>query len=344
MTIYRVAERSQIVNALANAARNGKKVLVSIELLARFNEQDNIEYSERLKEAGATVVYGMPPMKVHSKLLLIERDGKKFAALSTGNYNETTARLYVDSTLITADPRLTNEVAEVFDVLEDASRMRVLTPPKFKHLLVSPFNSRKMFLKYLEREKAKGKDGYLFIKVNHLTDEVMVKRLLEAADAGVRMDLVVRTTYAVPPHENIRAISILDRYLEHQRAYIIGEGDERRVYLSSADLMERNLDWRMEVAFPIYDKALQQEVVDMMNLQIRDTVKARILDKEQSNPYASPKVTGVRAQYATHDYFLRKASASSKEAVLEEPKAKAKAKPAKVKVSTQAKRPVKSKK
>ncbi|NIA14220.1 MAG: polyphosphate kinase 1 [Nitrospiraceae bacterium] len=304
MTVYRAADPSQVVNALVNAARNGKRITVSIELQARFDEQNNIEIAEKLSEAGANVIFGVPPMKVHSKLLLIRKGGIDYAGLSTGNFNEVTGRLYVDSTLLTADPRLTGEVAKVFDFLERASRMRMLTPPRFKHLLVSPMNTRKVILKHLAREQAKGADGYVLLKVNHLTDTKLRRRLRQAADAGVHMDLIVRTTYALRPHVNIRATSILDRFLEHQRVYVFGKGDDRRIFLSSADLMERNLDWRIEVAFPIYDEYLQQEVVDMMEMQLADNYKARVLDQGQSNRYVD--VNGEdrhRTQYDTYRYF-----------------------------------------
>lgn len=303
MTLYRAARTSQVVNALINAARNGKQVLVNIELQARFDEQHNIGIAERLSEAGAAVVYGVPPMKVHSKLILIRKKGAFYACLSTGNFNEATGRLYVDSALLTADPRLCHEVNQVFDFLEQASRVRTPTPPKFKHLLVSPFNSRKMFYKLLDREQAKGRSGYVYMKVNHLTDDKMLKRIRLAADAGVRMDLVVRTTYAMLPHPNIRAISILDRYLEHQRMYIFGRGKDRRVFLSSADLMERNIDWRIEVAFPIYGERLQWEVSQLANMQVEDNFKARILDQVQSNQYVGFAPEGRRAQYETYRFY-----------------------------------------
>jgi polyphosphate kinase len=303
MTMYRAATRSHVVNALAAAARNGKKIFVSIELQARFDEKNNIKISEFLSEAGATVSYGVPPMKVHSKLLLIKRKGALIAGLSTGNFNEATSHLYVDSMLLTADRRITSEVATVFDFLDQASKMHTLTAPKFKHLLVSPFNSRKTFLKLINREKAKGLDGYICMKVNHLTDAKIIKKIREAADAGVQMDLVVRTTYAMLPHPNIRAISILDRYLEHQRVFVFGKADDRRILMSSSDMMERNLDWRVEVAFPIYDPRLSQEVADMMALQVGDCYKARVLDQTQSNLYVIDGKGKLQAQRATQEYF-----------------------------------------
>ena len=211
-----------------------------------------------------------------------------------------------DSLLLTQDKRLVVEVDQVFKYLDNASRMLAMDKPTFKHLLVSPFNSRKLFMKYIAREKAKGEDGYVCMKINHLTDAKLVKAVQDAADAGVRMDLIVRTTYAVPPHPNIRAISILDRFLEHQRAYVFGEGDSRKVFMSSADLMERNLDWRVECAFPIFSEQLQQEVLDLIQLQIHDTCKARVLDATQSNAYVDDRHGGLRAQTATYAYYLER--------------------------------------
>lgn len=303
ISLYRVAKNSQVVNALYNAARNGKQIVANIELMARFDEENNIYTSNRLNEVGAKVVYGLPPMKVHSKLLLIERKGELIAGLSTGNLNEKTGRLYVDSMLLTTDKRLTDEVNHVFDYLQQAAAVRVVNPPRFKHLLVSPFNSRKRWLQLIERERKKGKKGYIFIKVNHLTDTRVIQRLVRAADAGVQMDLIVRTTYAMLPHPNIRAISILDRLLEHQRVYIFGRGSEREIYMSSADLMERNLDWRVEVAFPILDPILQNEVQQTMALQVADTFKARVLDEHQSNHYVGGQTSGVHAQEETQRFY-----------------------------------------
>jgi polyphosphate kinase len=310
MTLYRVARTSQVVNALCNAARNGKKIFVSIELQARFDEKNNIKIAEKLSEVGATVVYGVPPIKVHSKLLFIRRGDELFAGLSTGNFNEITGRLYVDSVLLTADKRITREVDQVFGLLDRVSRVRALTPPKFKHLVVSPFDPRRRLLRLIAREKKKGSEGYICLKINHLTDAKMIKRLREAADAGVQMDLVVRTTYAMRPHPNICAISIVDRFLEHQRVYLFGRGADRRIFMSSADLMERNLDWRVEVAFPIYDAQLIEEISDTIAIQVRDNVKARVLDDVQSNRYVTHGAEEVRAQYAIHRYFREQAAAA----------------------------------
>ena len=302
-TVYRLADHSQIINALLNSARNGKKVTAVIELQARFDEQRNISNSARLQEVGATVLYGVPPMKVHAKLVLINRAGKWFSALSTGNLNETTARLYVDSMLFTGRKRIASDVAAVFDYFENTPASRTLALPKFKHLLVSPFNMRKEFCRLIAEETRKGKEGRILFKTNHLTDSDIIKRLYEAAAAGVEVDLVVRTTCAIIPGGNIRAISILDRFLEHQRIYAFGCGDEARVFMSSSDLMERNLDWRVEAAFPIYDPDIKRQVLDMVGIQIEDNCKARILDEVQQNTYVRGRRGGRRAQYATYAYF-----------------------------------------
>ncbi len=303
MTVYRLADHSQIINALLNAARNGKKVTAVIELQARFDEQRNISNSARLHEVGATVLYGVPPMKVHAKLLLIHRGGKQFAALSTGNLNETTARLYVDSMLFTGRKRITSDVATVFDYFENTPANRTLALPKFKHLLVSPFNMRKEFCRLITEETRKGKEGRILLKTNHLTDSDMIKRLYDAAEAGVQVDLIVRTTCAIIPGENMRAVSILDRFLEHQRIYIFGQGEDARVYMSSSDLMERNLDWRVEAAFPIYDADIKKQVLDLVALQSADNCKARSLDEHQQNEYAYGRRGKRRAQYATYAFF-----------------------------------------
>mgnify|MGYP005846911725 CR=1 FL=1 len=307
LTLYRVAPRSQVVNALINAARNGKQLFVNVELQARFDEHLNIRISQKLLDEHAVVTYGVPPLKVHAKVILIRHRTGIVCGFSTGNFNENTASAYVDSFLITANPELGAEAERLFDFFGQAAGMRALSPPRFRHLLVSPFNLRRTLVRQVDAERKKGPEGYIFLKVNHLTDKMMIQKIMAAANAGVKVDLVVRTTYALTPHPNIRAISILDRYLEHQRVYIFGRDEEARVYLSSADLMERNFDWRVEVAFPIYDPELRRQVLDIMRLQIGDNIKARILDESQSNPYVPCAEPTCRAQYATHGYFRAQA-------------------------------------
>jgi len=305
LTMYRVADNSQVVNALINAAHNGKKIIAVVELQARFDEHRNITNSERLREVGATVLYGLPPMKVHSKLMLIEKSGSLYAGLSTGNLNESTARLYVDSMLFTSHKKVTKDVATVFEYFDSAVANRAIAPPVFKHLLVSPFNTRKELYRLISQEKEKGGKGYILIKANHLTDTGIMRRLHDAADAGVRIHLIIRTTYAVNPHKNIKAVSILDRFLEHQRIYVFGEGIDTMVYMSSADLMERNLDWRVEVAFPVLDPELRSQVIDMVQIQVLDNSKARRLDRLQCNKYVLNRKGVHRTQYETYDYFAR---------------------------------------
>ena len=308
ITIYRLAAQSQVVNALINAARNGKSVVVSIELQARFDEERNILYADRLIESGATVLYGLPPMKVHGKFLFIRRNNKSFAGISTGNFNEDTSRVYVDSLVLTSDERITKEVDKVFDFLEKAARIRLVDPPKFKHLLVSPFNLRKRFESLIAEEKAKGENGYILIKINHLTDKRIIRKLCKAADAGVKIDLIVRTTHAMASHRNVRAISLVGRYLEHQRVYVFGQGDEQKVFLGSADWMERNLDWRLEMVFPIYAKYIRKEIMILLKAQLKDNCKARILEETQSNNYTSRNGRKVDAQKQAVVYYMQLAS------------------------------------
>ena len=305
ITLYRTAQTSQVVNALLNAARNGKRIFASIELQARFDEKHNIAIAKKLASEDVVVSYGVPPMKVHSKLILIRRRHQIFACLSTGNFNEATGRLYVDSAMLTHDSRITSEVTRVFDYLENEEKGLDSTKPTFEHLIVSPFRSRKKFLELMAEETEKGKEGYIFLKVNHLTDSRILKGLQKAADAGVQVDLVVRTTYAVLPHKNIHAISILDRYLEHQRIYIFGKGKDQKVFLGSGDLMERNLVSRIEVGFPVYSEMVKKQVVHMMALQVKDTYKARTLDEDQSNPYQEKRNPKNRAQETTYNYNLK---------------------------------------
>lgn len=305
LTMYRVASNSQVVNALLNAANNGKRVVAVVELQARFDEHRNISNSERLREVGATVLYGLPPMKVHSKLMLIEKNNNLYAGLSTGNLNEQTAALYVDSMLFTGQKKITRDVATLFDYFENVAANRALTTPVFKHLMVSPFNTRKTLYKLIAQEKKKGNNGHILIKANHLTDNGIMRRLREAADTGVRINLIIRTTYAVTPQKNIKAISILDRFLEHQRIYIFGKGDDAVVYMSSADLMERNIDWRVEAAFPILEPELRQQVIDLVQIQVKDNSKARRLDRLQCNKYVLNRRGVHRTQYETYDYFRK---------------------------------------
>ncbi|MBB5021016.1 polyphosphate kinase 1 [Desulfurispira natronophila] len=314
MTLYRLAQNSMIVNALKNAVRNGKKVTVVIELQARFDEKANIYWAQKLEENSVTVIYGVPGFKVHSKLCHITRleDGRKvhYSAIGTGNFNESTARIYCDDTLLTADPRVTTEVEKVFAYLKDNS----LTPT-FRHLLVAPFNMRQRFMEMLDHEISEARqnrESWCIIKVNSLVDRAIVSKLYEASQAGVKIRLIVRGICSLVKRkgfsDNIEAISIVDRFLEHSRVYFFHNSGQRACYIGSADWMRRNLSNRVEVITPVYDEQLQQEMWDMLQMQWQDNCRARILNSRQSNPMRKipPRQTRRRSQYDSYEYFRRR--------------------------------------
>lgn len=323
MTLYRVASKSNVVNALINAVKNGKRVVVVMELQARFDEEANIYWSNRLVEEGAKVIHGFRSTdsdprdnsyKVHSKLLLITRQEgrhvKRFAAISTGNYNEDTARIYTDKCLLTSHKGITEEVGQLFEAFEDHIKLFKI---RYKHLAVSPYNMRSTFVKLIKNEirnHQEGKPAYIILKVNNLVDKDVVILLNDAVKAGVKVNLIIRGTCSLVPAEktstsDFEAISIVDKFLEHSRVYFFCNNNDPVCYISSADLMTRNLDQRIEVAVPIYDKALQQELRTIIDLQLDDTVKARLLDIHQSNIY---KVTPagekpIRSQESIYEYL-----------------------------------------
>ncbi len=311
MTLYRLAKDSNVINALRNACRNGKEVTAVIELQARFDEEANIRWTQKLEEEQARIIDGVPGLKVHAKLCLITRleDGEKvnYAVIATGNFNEVTAKIYSDHALLTADPRLTSEVSKVFKFLENNYKTF-----KYKHLLVSPFFMRKRILKLIEVEiknARAGKEAYILAKMNSLVDQEIIKKLYKANQAGVKIKLIVRGICSLVPgikgmSENIEAISILDRYLEHSRIFIFAHGGDEKYYISSADWMIRNLDNRVEVTVPIFDKNIQKELKDFMLLQFRDNTKARILDDKQENRYRkNPAEPPYRAQDDIYRYL-----------------------------------------
>ena len=311
MTLYRVARNSKIVNALINASRNGKRVTVVMELQARFDEADNVYWSERLQEEGVRVINGMPGLKVHAKLILITRVSHRktmlYANIGTGNFNETTARVYTDDSLFTADERITGEVSRVFGFLE--SNFRQAT---FKHLMVSPYDTRRRLTKLIDTEiknAGKGRPAYIILKVNNLEDRGLIRKLYEASEAGVEVRLMVRGMFSLIPgvkhtSEHIEATAILDRFLEHSRVMAFANGGDEKLYIASGDWMERNVDHRVEVACPIYDPALKRQLMDVLDILWNDNVKARVLDKNLSNRYRT--VAGgkrTRAQEAIHTYL-----------------------------------------
>ena len=314
ITLYRAAKRSKVINALINAARNGKQVTVVVELQARFDEEANIKWARTLAEEGIHVIYGVPGLKVHSKLCLISREEKGkavlYANVSTGNYNEISSYVYSDESLLTADARITGEVVHVFEFFERNYIVR-----QYKHLIPSPLKTRKKFIQFIENEiyNAKhGKSASIFLKLNSLVDEEMIEKLYMASKAGVKVRIIVRGICALVPgvpdmSENIEAISIVDRFLEHSRIYIFENGGDPIYYISSADWMARNLDTRIEISCPIYDKRLQNELVDILNIQWSDNVKARLVNSAQDNQYRiSPSQIKVRAQEKIYQYLKKK--------------------------------------
>lgn len=311
INIYRVAKNSRIIESMIHAAHNGKKVTVVVELQARFDEEANIHWAKRLTEAGVHVIFSAPGLKIHAKLFLISRregdDIVRYAHIGTGNFNEKTARQYTDYSLLTADARITNEVRRVFNFIENPYR-----PVNFEHLMVSPQNSRRMLYQLIDREIAHAQAGHragITLKLNNLVDKGLVDRLYAASSAGVKIRLLVRGMCALVPgipgvSDNISAISIVDRFLEHARVYVFDNHGDPQVFLSSADWMTRNIDYRIEVAVSLLDPLLRQRVLDLLELQFSDTVKARYLDRELSNRYV-PRGNRrkVRSQRAIYDYI-----------------------------------------
>jgi polyphosphate kinase len=319
MTLYRVAKTSNVINTLINACRNGKRVTVVVELQARFDEENNIFWANRLQEEGATIVFGVPHLKVHSKLFLISRkeDGKvvSYAHIGTGNLNETTARIYTDKTLLTADKRITNEVVQIFGFYRDN-----LQHGHYKHLLVSPFTLRKRFVQMINHEINQAELGLpaaIFIKINNIIDRQMIEKLYEASNAGVKIRMLVRGTCALVPgvrgfSENIEVRGVVDKFLEHERIFIFHNGGHDKFFIASADWMVRNLDHRSETAAPIYDKEAQEELREHLELQWRDNLKLRIIDRKQENRYFRNEEPPLRSQEAIYDWLKRKQRKSPK--------------------------------
>ena len=315
MTLYRVARNSQIVEALIDAAENGKEVVVLVELRARFDEENNIEWSQRLEDAGCRLIYGLDHIKVHSKLCQItymSEEGIRYVTqIGTGNYNEKTSKLYTDLSLMTADQAIGEEAAEVFHKLCLAQ-----TVEHTNHLLVAPNCLQNKLIDKMDAEIAKVQDGnagYIGVKMNSLTDKKLIDKLIEASMAGVQIDLIVRGICCLIPEvegytDNIRVISIVGRYLEHSRIYIFGKGEDSEVYIASADFMTRNTTKRVEVAAPVYSPELKERILESFNLMLRDNVKASVL-KSDGNYYHRD---GGDIQLNSQEYFYadayRKAS------------------------------------
>ena len=313
INIYRVAKESRLMNSLVDAVHNGKNVTVVVELQARFDEEANIEWSKVLTEAGVQVIFGVPGLKIHAKLLLITRKEQgelvHYAHIGTGNFHEKNARIYTDFSLLTANSSICNEVRNVFGYIENPYR-----PVKFKHLIVSPRNSRQQLNRMIDNEISNAKQGKrasLTLKINNLVDKNLINRLYNASTSGVKIKMIIRGMCSLVPgvagiSENISVISIVDRFLEHPRVIIAHNNGDEKVYISSADWMTRNIDHRVEVATPIYDPRVKKRIIDIINIHFIDTVKARIIDKEMSNSYVSRgNKKKVRSQIAIYDYLKK---------------------------------------
>ncbi len=316
ITVYRLASTSQVAAALINAAKNGKQVTVQIELQARFDEQANIEYANQLQEEGIKLIFGIPGLKVHSKICLIDREEtgktKRYGFISTGNFNESTAKIYTDYTLFTAHEPILKELQKVFNFFETTYKIN-----KYKHLIVSPHYTKNVFTKLIDNEIANaivGKEAFIKIKMNSFTSYKMVDKLYEASRAGVKIQLIIRGICCLIPgvegmSENIEAISVVDKFLEHPRLFIFGNDGNPSVYISSADWMTRNIDYRVEVGCPIYDEDVKQELLDTFEISWNDNIKARIFSAKQDNAYKDDDKPKVRSQFALYDYYKKKLEA-----------------------------------
>ena len=314
ITAYRLAENSKIINALINAARNGKKVIVFIELKARFDEEANLKWKSIMEEEGVTVLVGVPNKKVHAKICLIEKKVNnktiKYGFISTGNLNEKTAKIYADHCILTANRNLMNEVSKIFNYLLNW-QMGDKPIAKMKHLLVSPINMRASLLELIENEikfAKKGKQAKIIIKLNSLSDLILLESLYKASKQGVDVHLIIRGIYTPKKSNNsLNAISIVDQYLEHARVMLFHNNGNEKVYISSADWMVRNLDHRIEVAAPILDKTIKQELIDILGIQLKDNQKARVLDADLLNnhvPLVGRKT--IRSQEETYQFLFNK--------------------------------------
>ncbi|XOD70034.1 MAG: polyphosphate kinase 1 [Sodalis sp. (in: enterobacteria)] len=311
INIYRVAKDSHIIDAMIHAAHNGKKVTVVVELQARFDEAANIHWAKRLTEAGVHVIFSAPGLKIHAKLFIISRrEGNnimRYAHIGTGNFNEKTARLYTDYSLLTSDARITNEVRQVFNFIENPYR-----PVKFDYLMVSPQNSRHMLYQMIDQEITNAQAGEIAeitLKINNLVDQGLIDRLYSAASVGVNIRILVRGMCSLIPDlpnisNNIQVTSIVDRFLEHDRVYVFENGGDKKVFLSSADWMTRNIDYRIEVGGALLDPRLKKQVLDILSLLFNDTVKARYIDANLNNYYVPlGNRQKVRAQMAIYEYI-----------------------------------------
>ncbi|MEZ5195920.1 MAG: polyphosphate kinase 1 [Bacteroidales bacterium] len=314
MTFYRAAKYSNVINALVNAARNGKKVTVFLEIQARFDEEANILIAGKLHDEGVKIVPTIPGFKVHSKLICVTRNEDDmdvyYANISTGNFNESTAKVYADNSLLTANQDIASEVDKVFQLFETR-----YFHPSFKTLIISPFYTRSFFFQALDKEIKNAKEGreaWAIIKINSIVDKKMVKKLYEASQAGVKLKMIVRGICVLIPgiegvSDNIEVISIIDRFLEHSRIFVFCNNNDNHYYIGSADWMPRNLDHRVEVITPVLDSEIRQELWDILQIQLRDNCKARIINNNRINEYRiSDEKARIRSQFEIYNYFKNK--------------------------------------
>jgi polyphosphate kinase len=313
ITIYRLAQISHVASSLINAAKNGKYVTVSIELRARFDEEANINYAEQMQDAGVNMLFGVPGLKVHSKMCVIEREEdhklKRYGFISTGNFNESTAKFYTDFTLLTSNSKILKDINKVFNFLEVNYIVN-----RYKHIIASPHYTKAKLFHLIDKEIENAKNGktaYIKLKMNSISSYKMVDKLYEASRAGVKIQMIVRGLCCLVPgvegmSENIEIISIVDKFLEHTRLYVFSNNDDPLVYISSADWMTRNIEHRVEVSCPIYDEGLKQELQDLFEICWNDNVKARHINETQDNTYRRNDKPKVRAQFDTYNYYLKK--------------------------------------
>ncbi|WP_455669545.1 RNA degradosome polyphosphate kinase [Phocaeicola sp.] len=308
-TLYRLAKDSKVVKALINAARNGKKVTVVIELLARFDEASNIDWSKKMQDAGIHVIFGVEGLKVHSKITHISmKAGADIACISTGNFHEGNARMYTDYMLMTASKNVVHDISQVFDFIE-----RPYSPIRFKELLVSPNEMKQKFVRLINEEiknKQAGKPAYIMVKINHITDPVMVKKLYEASSHGIRIDLLVRGNCSLVTgipgmSDTIRINGIIDRYLEHSRIFIFANGGDEKMFIGSADWMPRNLDNRVEVIAPVYDPEIKADLKRVVEYGLKDTLQGRVVDGTGENrPWTTESNEPFRSQEELYNYYV----------------------------------------
>ncbi|HET8572957.1 MAG TPA: polyphosphate kinase 1 [Edaphocola sp.] len=321
ITCYRLSRESKIINALVNAVRNGKKVTVVLEVRARFDEEANLVWKRLLEEEGAKVVIGQPDRKIHAKLCVIKKNvfnkSMAYGFFSTGNFNEDTAKYYGDHCLLTTNRKILADINRLFEAIEYPDKAANILS-RIKTLPVAPYDMRKYFIARIDQEihaAQNNKPAEIIIKLNSLVDQFLIDKLYDAAYAGVRVSLIVRgICCALSQHRSfkkpIKAVSIVDEYLEHARVFVFHDQGDPKVYISSADWMVRNLDHRIETACPVFDKKLKQELIDILKIQLMENVKGRVLDNHQRNKYVQrhENTPIVRAQHATYDYLLERKS------------------------------------